>query len=203
MHDVVAEIARVKGQFMAEWGPRLTSNEVPISPYRVFTELMQIVDMANTIVTHDSGYPRDQLVPFWPVTTPRAILAGVSPRSWAMAWGWPPVPAAQTQVVNIMGDAAVGMAGMDFETASRSGLPILTVILNNGVMTHYNEHMPFATETWGSNKLGGNYARVAEGLGAYAEQVRTPDQIAPAMRRALQANQQGQPAVLEILPRRK
>ena len=74
MHDVVAEIARVKGQFMAEWGPRLTSNEVPISPYRVFTELMQTVDIANTIVTHDSGYPRDQLVPFWPVTTPRGYL---------------------------------------------------------------------------------------------------------------------------------
>jgi thiamine pyrophosphate-dependent acetolactate synthase large subunit-like protein len=40
---------------------------------------------------------------------------------------------------------------------------------------------------------------VAEGLGAYAEQVRTPDQIAPAIRRALQANQHGQNAVLEML----
>jgi thiamine pyrophosphate-dependent acetolactate synthase large subunit-like protein len=91
------------------------------------------------------------------------------------------------------------MAAMDFETASRSRLPILTIILNNGVMTHYNEHMPFATETWGSNKLGGQYAKVAEGLGTYAEQVRTPDQIAPAIRRGLQANKNGQPAVLEML----
>jgi thiamine pyrophosphate-dependent acetolactate synthase large subunit-like protein len=40
---------------------------------------------------------------------------------------------------------------------------------------------------------------VAEGLGAYAEQVRTPDQVAPAIRRALQANQNGQNAVLEML----
>jgi acetolactate synthase-1/2/3 large subunit len=70
-----------------------------------------------------------------------------------------------------MGDAAVGMAGMDFETASRSHIPILTVILNNGVMTHYNEHMPYATETWGSNKLGGHYARVAEGLGAICARI--------------------------------
>jgi hypothetical protein len=51
--------------------------------------------------------------------------------------------APEKQVINIMGDAAVGMAGMDFETASRSRIPILTVILNNGVMTHYNEHMPY------------------------------------------------------------
>ena len=187
---------------MAEWGPRLTSNEVPISPYRVFTELMQAVDIANTIVTHDSGYPRDQLVPFWPVVTPRGYMGwGKSTQlgyGLGLAMG-AKLAAPEKQVINIMGDAAVGMAGMDFETASRSHIPILTVILNNGVMTHYNEHMPYATETWGSNKLGGHYARVAEGLGAYAEQVQTPDQVAPAIRRALQANQNGQNAVLEML----
>ena len=169
VHDVVAEIARVKGQFMAEWGPRLTSNEVPISPYRVFTELMQTVDIANTIVTHDSGYPRDQLVPFWPVMTPRGYLGWGKSTQLGYGLGLAlgaKLAAPDKQVVNIMGDAAVGMAGMDFETASRSGLPILTVILNNGVMTHYNEHMPFATETWGSNKLGGNYARGGRGAGA-------------------------------------
>jgi acetolactate synthase I/II/III large subunit len=202
IHGVVDEIQQVKAQFMAEWGPRLTSNEVPISPYRVFTELMQAVDVANTIVTHDSGYPRDQLVPFWPVVTPRGYIGwGKSTQlgyGLGLAMG-AKLAAPQKQVINIMGDAAVGMAGMDFETASRSHIPILTVILNNGVMTHYNEHMPYATETWGSNKLGGHYARVAEGLGAYAEQVRTPDQIAPAIRRALQANQHGQNAVLEML----
>jgi len=202
VHGVVEEIQQVKARFMAEWGPRLTSNEVPISPYRVFTELMQAVDVANTIVTHDSGYPRDQLVPFWPVVTPRGYIGwGKSTQlgyGLGLAMG-AKLAAPEKQVINIMGDAAVGMAGMDFETASRSHIPILTVILNNGVMTHYNEHMPYATETWGSNKLGGHYARVAEGLGAYAEQVRTPDQVAPAIRRALQANQHGQNAVLEML----
>ena len=102
-----------------------------------------------------------------------------------------------------MGDAAVGMAGMDFETASRSGLPILTVILNNGVMTHYNEHMPFATETWGSNKLGGNYARVAEGLGAYAEQVRTPDQSLRPCAGRYRPISKASPPFWRFSPRRK
>ena len=202
VHGVVDEIQQVKAQFMAEWSPRLTSNEVPISPYRVFTELMQAVDVANTIVTHDSGYPRDQLVPFWPVVTPRGYIGWGKSTQLGYGLGLAlgaKLAAPEKQVINIMGDAAVGMAGMDFETASRSHIPILTVILNNGVMTHYNEHMPYATETWGSNKLGGHYARVAEGLGAYAEQVQTPDQVAPAIRRALQANQNGQNAVLEML----
>ena len=98
-----------------------------------------------------------------------------------------------------MGDAAFGMAGMDIETASRSEIPILTIILNNGVMTHYHDHFPYAAERWGSNKLGGNYAKVAEGLGAYAEQVTTPDQVGAAIRRGLEANGNGQTAVLEMI----
>ncbi|GIS68335.1 MAG: hypothetical protein CM1200mP7_2840 [Chloroflexota bacterium] len=49
-----------------------------------------------------------------------------------------------------MGDASFGMAGMDIETATRSKVGTLTVILNNGVMTHYSDHMPFATEKWES-----------------------------------------------------
>ena len=41
-------------------------------------------------------------------------------------------------------------------------------------MTHYYDHFPHATEHWGSNRLGGEYAKVAEGLGAYAERVDGP-----------------------------
>ena len=103
------------------------------------------------------------------------------------------------QVINVMGDAAFGMAGMDVETATRAEIPILTVILNNGVMTHYHDHFPYAAERWQSNRLGGDYAKVAEGLGAYAEKVTTPDQLAPAIKRAIAANQEGRPALLEAI----
>ena len=61
-------------EFMAEWGPRLTSDETPISPYRVFHEVMNTVDPSETIITHDSGYPRNQLVPFWPALKPRCYI---------------------------------------------------------------------------------------------------------------------------------
>ena len=100
-----------------------------------------------------------------------------------------------------MGDAAFGMAGLDVETAVRSEIPIITVVLNNGVMTHYDHHMAYASERWGSNRLGGDYAAVGAGLGAYAEKVTTPDQIAPAVRRAVEANRAGRPAVIETVTR--
>ena len=102
-------------------------------------------------------------------------------------------------VINVMGDAAFGMAGLDIETAVRSEIPILTVVLNNGVMTHYNQNMPYASEHWDSDKLSGDYAKVAESLGAFAETVVTPDQLPGAIARAIAATKEGRPALLQTM----
>lgn len=198
----VDEIRQVREVFMAEWGPRLSSDELPISPYRVFRDLASEIDVANSIVTHDSGYPRDQLVPFWQSVRPRGYIGWG--KSTQLGYGLGLVLGAKLAspdktVINIMGDAAFGMAGLDIETAVRSQIGILTIILNNGVMTHYHAHMPYATKHWGSNKFTGNYARVAEGLGAHAQRVETPDQIRPAIRQALEAAKAGRPAVLDMI----
>ena len=201
VHGVRDELAKVKVDWMAEWSPSLNSDEVPISPYRVFTELMAAVDVRETIITHDSGYPREQIVPFWPAVAPRNYIGWG--KSTQLGYGLGLALGAKMaepgkHVINIMGDAAFGMSGLDIETATRSELPILTVVLNNGVMTHYYEHMPYATEHWNSNALGGEYAEVARGLGAYGEKVSDPGEIAPAIQRALAANREGQPALLEM-----
>ena len=198
----VDEIRQVREVFMAEWGPRLSSDELPISPYRVFRDLASEIDVANSIVTHDSGYPRDQLVPFWQSVRPRGYIGWG--KSTQLGYGLGLVLGAKLAspdktVINIMGDAAFGMAGLDIETAVRSQIGILTIILNNGVMTHYHSHMPYATKHWGSNKFTGNYARVAEGLGAHAQRVETPDQIRPAIRQALEEAKAGRPAVLDMI----
>ena len=68
--SVAAEIRQVRQAWIAEWMPRLSSNDTPISPYRVVYELNARLDKANSIVTHDSGNPRDQIVPFYAATTP-------------------------------------------------------------------------------------------------------------------------------------
>ncbi len=187
---------------MAEWSPRLNSDEVPISPYRILTELTKAINPRDAIVTHDSGYPREQFVPCWPALTPRSYIGWGKSTQLGYGLGLAigaKLAAPDKTVVNVMGDAAFGMSGLDIETAARSEIPIFTVVLNNGVMTHYGASMPYATERWGSNRLGGEYAKVAEGLGAYGERVETPDQIAPAIQRALEANKSGQPALLEMI----
>jgi acetolactate synthase-1/2/3 large subunit len=202
VHNVVDRISQIREEWLAEWEPHFTSNEVPISPYRVIRELETAVDVGNTIITHDSGYPREQLVPFWRPTRPHGYLGWGKSTQLGYGLGLAlgaKLAAPEKQVINIMGDAAFGMAGLDLETACRTEIPILTVVLNNGVMTHYHAHMPYATEHWRSNQLGGNYALIAEGLGAYAQKVDTPDQLAPAIKKAIAANHNGQPALIEVL----
>ncbi len=92
-HGAVAgEIKEHKAAWLAKWMPRLTSDSTPLSPYRVLWDLLHTVDVANTIITHDAGSPRDQLSPFWETTTPLAISAGARRPSSATgsAWRWAP-----------------------------------------------------------------------------------------------------------------
>ena len=200
---VVSEIQRVKSDWMAEWEPRLSSDEVPISPYRVFRELERAVNVADTIVTHDSGFPRDQLVPFWRAVRPRGYMGWGKSTQLGYGLGLAlgaKLAAPEKLVVNFMGDAAFGMSGLDIETAARSNIGTLTIVLNNGVMTGYAKvQMPAASDAYGSNRLGGDYTKISEGLGAYAERVDTPDQIRPAIERGIAATRNGQPAVLEMM----
>lgn len=197
---VAAQVAAVKAEFLQKWTPRLHSDETPISPYRVLTELTRAIDPRNAIVTHDSGYPREQFVPFWPADTPHSYIGWGKSTQLGYGLGLAlgaKLAAPDRQVVNVMGDAAFGMAGLDIETAARERIGIMTVVLNNGVMTHYDSYLPYASERYGSNALGGEYAKVAAGLGAHAEVVTTPDQLGPAIRRAAAVNRTGQPALIE------
>ena len=69
--SVAEEIATVRQAWLDPWQQKLTSNEVPITPYRVVGEFMANVDPTEAIVTHDSGSPRDQIMPFYRSGGPR------------------------------------------------------------------------------------------------------------------------------------
>ena len=64
----------MKEQWLAEWMPKLTSDEIPINPYRVVWDLMQAVDQTQTIVTHDSGESARSGPPFYEAITPHGYI---------------------------------------------------------------------------------------------------------------------------------
>jgi acetolactate synthase-1/2/3 large subunit len=197
-------IAAVKKPWRERWLSKLHSDETPLNPYRVLGDLMNTLDPAQSIVTHDSGSPRDQLVPLYEAVTPRGYLGwGHSTQlgfSLGLAMG-AKLAAPDKTVVNVMGDAAFGMVGMDIETAVREHIPILTVLLNNSAMGNYERLIPKSTELYRTKFLTGDYSTVARGLGAHAERVEKPDDIIPALRRALTATREGRPALVEFITR--
>jgi acetolactate synthase-1/2/3 large subunit len=200
--SVAAEIQQVKDATFREWQSRLESTEAPVNPYRVIAELNRVLDKSASIVTHDSGNPRDQTLTMYEATTPRGYIGwGKSTQlgtGLGIAMG-AKLASPNKMVVNVMGDLAFGTVGMEVETAVRERLPIMTVILNNSVMGGYGHHMPTASEQFRSNRLSGNYARVAEGLGAHAERVERAEDVRAAMERGITATRDGQPAVLEMI----
>jgi acetolactate synthase-1/2/3 large subunit len=199
---VASEIAAIRKEWLAQWLPKLTSEETPLSPYRVIWDLMRTVDVGKTIITHDAGSPRDQLSPFWEARTPLTYLGWG--KTTQLGYGLGLAMGAKLVrpdhlCINVWGDAAIGFTGMDFETAVRERIPILSVLLNNFSMAIELPIMQAATAKYRSTDISGHYADFARALGGHGERVTEPGQIVPAIERAIRATEEGTPALLEFI----
>ncbi len=199
---VIAEIKSVRDPWLAKWMPKLTSNDAPLSPYRVIWDLLHTVDVANTIITHDAGSPRDQLSPFWQATEPLSYIGWG--KTTQLGYGLGLAMGAKLArpdklCINVWGDAAIGFTGMDFETAVRERIPILSILLNNFSMAIELKIMQVSTEKYRSTDISGDYAAMARAFGGYGERVTTPADIIPAIKRGIEQTQKGVPALLEFI----
>lgn len=200
--DVAGLIATHKQAFLDQWMPLLTSDETPINPYRVIWDVMHTVDRARTVVTHDAGSPRDQVTAFYDSVVPHGYMGWGKTTQLGMGLGLmqgAKLARPDWTCINFMGEAAIGMVGMDFETSVRCHIGTTTIVLKNSVMGGYSDYHPVATEKYGINALGGDYAAVAHALGGYGETVEDPAEIIPALKRALAQNAQGVPALLQMI----
>jgi acetolactate synthase-1/2/3 large subunit len=182
--------------------PKLTSTSAPISPYRVIWELQSQIDPLNTIITHDAGSPRDQLSPFWQSVSPLSYIGWG--KTTQLGYGLGLAMGAKLArpgalCINVWGDAAIGFTGMDFETAVRERLPILSILFNNFSMAIELPIMQVATEKYRSTDISGHYADMAKAFGGYGERVTDPNEISAAIARGIAATEQGQPALLEFI----
>lgn len=200
--DVPAQIAAIKADWLETWMPKLTSNAAPISPYRVIWELKQRVDPENTVITHDAGSPRDQLSPFWESTRPLSYIGWGKTTQLGYGLGLAmgaKLARPEALCINVWGDAAIGFTGMDFETAVRERIPILSILFNNFSMAIELPIMQVATEKYRSTDISGHYADMAKAFGGYGERITDPDEITAAIERGIAATERGQPALLEFI----
>jgi acetolactate synthase-1/2/3 large subunit len=196
------EIADMQAAWLAEWKPKLTSQEKPLSPYRVVWDLLHTVDVANTIITHDAGSPRDQLSPFWVTREPLTYIGWG--KTTQLGYGLGLAMGAKLVhpdklCINVWGDAAIGFTGMDFETAVRERIPILSILFNNFSMAIELKVMPISTEKYRSTDISGDYAMMARAFGGYGERITEPSEIVPAIKRGMEQTRNGVPALLEFI----
>jgi len=199
---VVTEIAAARTPWLAKWQPKLDSSETPLSPYRVIRDLMATVDVANTIITHDAGSPRDQLSPFWQATTPLSYLGWGKTTQLGYGLGLAmgaKLAAPDKLCINVWGDAAIGFTGMDFETCVRERIPIMSILLNNFCMAIELKIMQVSTDKYRSTDISGDYAAMARAFGGHGERVEKPEDIVPAIRRGIEATRAGTPVLLEFI----
>ena len=199
---IVTEIQAIRRRWMNAWTPKLRDASVPFSPYRVINDMINTVDIDRTIITHDAGSPRDQLTPFWPSTTPLSYIGWG--KTTQLGYGLGLAMGAKLAhpdrlCINVWGDAAIGFTGMDFETAVRERIPILSVLFNNHSMAIEIPVMPTSQAKYGATDISGNYAKMAEAFGGYGERVESPEEIIPALKRGIRKTEEGVPALLEFM----
>ena len=199
------EIASLREPWLAAVAPQAAlGRDAAQRPTACSTSSRARSTVERTIITHDAGSPRDQLSPFWELD--RAALAtsaGARPRSSATASAsrWAPSSRSPDRLcINVWGDAAIGFTGMDFETAVRERIPILSILLNNFSMAIELPVMPVSTEKYRATDISGRLRR----LRARPRRLRRARDRARrdrrrAIRRGIERDRAGQPALLEFI----
>ena len=161
---VASSIDEVKKPWLDQWQKKLTSEQKPLTPYRVIGDLAKTVDLDQVIITHDAGSPRDQISPFWVSTKPLSYLGWGKTTQLGYGLGLAmgaKLARPEKLCINVWGDAAIGFTGMDFETAVREKIPILSILFNNFSMAIELKIMPVSTERYRSTDISGDYAAMA------------------------------------------
>ena len=172
----------------------------PLHPMRIYAELGTVLDRDAIVIGDGGDYVSyagrviDSYQPgCWLDPGPFGCL-GTGP-GYALA---AKLAHPERQVVLLLGDGAFGFSGMEFDTLVRHGVAVVGVMGNNGIWGLEKHPMEFLYGYSVAAELQPEtpYEKVVEALGGYGELVRTPDELRPALERALAA---GRPALVNVL----
>ncbi|MDP7261859.1 MAG: thiamine pyrophosphate-binding protein [Dehalococcoidia bacterium] len=204
--DVTPTVKSIKDEAMAQYRKVMESDTKPINPYRVYGDLMKVLDRNNSFVTHESGNTRDQLSTAYETLIPRGFLGWGNVSS--LGYSFPAVVGAKLahpdrQCVAVIGDAALSYMLGNLEVLTRLELGITIVHINNGGFSGYGPgfwgegHDPYTFDVSGSDVI--NMTAAIENIGWQTERVTEPGEISAALERAFAANRSNKPAYIEVI----
>ena len=194
------DIARAK----TTWLSALDQADDPkqMTPHRVFRELRRALP-EETVIVCDPGTPTPYLAAEFELGC--AGRYTIIPRAHGgLGYAIPGVVGARlakpaAPIVGLCGDGSFAMSAGDLATITRVGGPTILILFNNGCygwikalqkLHHGNRY--FSVDF--TEPL--NYNQIAEGFGLRVLKVNAPDEIAPAIKRALS---HGAPCFIELI----
>ncbi|MFC1490977.1 thiamine pyrophosphate-binding protein [Nitrospinota bacterium] len=199
--DLKREIARIRTEFKEAVRSHLdgSRSEKPVHP-GVILETIGSVIAPDTIVISDVGNCQMWARYYLPITHSESFLqSGV----WnAMSFCLPTAIVAKMvhpgrDVVGISGDGAFLMTIGDFVTACEYGANIVMVIFNDGAFSQmHGQQMRLYGSSYGCHFESPNFAEIAGACGALGIRVEEPDELEPALKKALAANT---PAIVDVV----
>ncbi|MFL2640648.1 MAG: thiamine pyrophosphate-binding protein [Dehalococcoidia bacterium] len=175
--------------------PESNSSDFPIRPERLLEEINKIVE-PNAIIALDAGNNRVWTTHYYQVKDPGIVL--VPGGTAGMGWGpgailGAKIAAPDRQCVSISGDGGFGLAIHSYITAVDENLPIVFIVMNDsalGMVTRGQGEKRIASEFRPTE-----YWKIAEAYGGTGYNITDPEQIKPALQKALSENR---PSVLDI-----
>ena len=203
---VAAEVKASRDAGLTKYREAMASNDQPINPYRVYGDLMKVLDPHNSFITHESGNTRDQLSTVYDTLIPRGFLGwgNVSTLGFGLAGALAArLAAPQRPSVVVTGEAGLGYMLGNLEVPLRQKLGITVVHISNGGFAGYGPgfwgpgHDPFTHAVLGYDEV--DMSKVIGQLGFQTERVSDPAEVVPALERALAVNESGKPSYIEFI----
>jgi acetolactate synthase-1/2/3 large subunit len=172
------------------------SDSMPIHPLRLCTEVREFMDRDAILVVDGAeilNYARQSIPTFVPCHRLNSGPFGTMGVGLPFGLGAKAAKPAQ-QVIVLHGDGSFGLNGMELDTAIRHNLPVLVVISLNGGWS------ADPTRTKPGRDLGyTRFDQMAQALGCHGEHVERPEQIRPALERAMAQVREGRTAVVNVV----
>ena len=197
-HAWGAEVAAARRSEPPGWPALRRSPRRPMHPLRVCAGLQPLLDGGAILVADGGEFGQ------WAQAGLEAEVRLINGLSGSIGSALPIACAAklarpERNVVAVVGDGTFGFHAFELDTALRCGLPILTVVGNDA---RWNAEHQLQIQQYGAQRTIGcdlrpsRYDRVAEALGGHGEFVEVPDDLEPALARALQS---GRPACVNVV----
>jgi acetolactate synthase-1/2/3 large subunit len=196
----VDSLRAIEQEKRAAEAAELADPRAPLHPMRIYGELAQLLDRDAVIVGDGgdfvsyAGRVVDSYAPgCWVDPGPFGCLGSGMGYALAAKLARP-----ERQVVLLLGDGAFGFSGMELDTLARHGVPVLAVMGNNGIWALEKHPMEsiYGYSVVAELRPETRYDLVAEALGCHGELVGRPEELRPALERALQS---GKPALVNVL----